>query len=255
MSLGLGKSLDSEEFGPAVSASATGNAFFSVDAQARHCSAKWRQYMGSGIERPRKPVQLAMKRAFDIGASIVLMVFFLPIFLLIGLLVWIDDPGAIFFAQHRVGLNNSLFKIWKFRTMRTSASDMSGVRQTVSEDPRTTRVGRILRKSNLDELPQLWNIFVGEMSFVGPRPHVEQMLAGGRPYEDLVPGYRNRHAMRPGLTGLAQCRGLRGPTSDPRRAKLRVLNDIVYIRRFSISLDIVIILRTLRNEIGGGTGL
>lgn len=206
------------------------------------------------VHAPNKPVQLFIKRLIDIIASILLIVFFLPLLIAISLVIWLEDRGPVFFSQPRLGRNNQIFTIWKFRTMRLEQSDVSGVTQTVSEDPRITAVGRLLRRSNLDELPQLWNILIGDMALVGPRPHVEHMKAAGSRYEDMVPGYHRRHVMKPGLTGLAQCRGLRGPTTDLRRAKRRVYNDLVYIRRFSLVLDCKIVIKTLQSEIFGGTG-
>ncbi len=138
--------------------------------------------------------------------------------------------------------------------MYTDRCDHSGVQQTVSGDPRITQVGRFLRRTNLDEIPQLWNVLIGDMSLVGPRPHVPDMLAAGRNYSDLVRGYENRHLMRPGLTGLAQARGLRGPTTHRWMAIRRIVCDVEYVRNFSLLLDIKIILRTVVNELRGGTG-
>nr|WP_149740419.1 sugar transferase [Rhizobium sp. RU20A] len=177
-----------------------------------------------------------------------------PLLLAVAALIKLESRGPVFFRQLRTGLNEAPFEIYKFRSMYTDLCDNSGVRQTVSNDPRITRIGRVLRKTNLDELPQLWNVLVGDMSLVGPRPHVPDMLAAGVDYAELVEGYEFRHLMRPGLTGLAQARGLRGPTDHRLTAVRRVFCDVEYVRNFSVLLDIKIMFRTLVNELRGGTG-
>jgi lipopolysaccharide/colanic/teichoic acid biosynthesis glycosyltransferase len=143
----------------------------------------------------------------------------------------------------------------KFRTMFVDAGDASGIVQTTANDSRVTPLGRFLRAKSIDELPQLFNVLVGDMSIVGPRPHVEGMLAGGRPYEELVPYYRLRHHMRPGLSGWAQANGLRGPTTDAAVAKARIDHDLAYIQNFSLMLDAEIIVLTIKREFFTGTGV
>lgn len=138
--------------------------------------------------------------------------------------------------------------------MRKDHADPSGVRQTTHGDVRVTRVGRIIRRTSIDELPQLLNVLRGDMSLVGPRPHVKGMLAGGRDYRALVPYYELRLHVTPGLTGLAQANGLRGPTADPDLALRRIEYDLEYIEKFSIFLDVKIILMTLQREFLGGSG-
>lgn len=138
--------------------------------------------------------------------------------------------------------------------MYVDMCDESGVEQTTESDPRITRVGAFLRKSNLDELPQLFNIFVGDMSLIGPRCHAVGMFAAGMPYEELVEEYHVRHVMRPGLTGLAQARGLRGPTDRPSKARARIACDIYYVSNFSLLLDTKIFLSTVKHELFGGSG-
>lgn len=205
--------------------------------------------------RPPKPFQLALKRAMDIVGSLFGLVVLAPLFLLIAALIKLESRGPVFFRQIRTGLNDVPFEILKFRSMYLERCDLSGVSQTTDNDPRITRLGKILRKTNLDELPQLWNVLIGDMSLVGPRPHVPDMLAAGRIYSDLVQGYDYRHLMRPGLTGLAQARGLRGPTAYRWVAIRRIVCDVEYIRNFSVFQDVKIILRTIVNELRGGTGL
>jgi lipopolysaccharide/colanic/teichoic acid biosynthesis glycosyltransferase len=160
----------------------------------------------------------------------------------------------VFFSQIRWGKGGKLIRIYKFRSMRSDMCDVTGVAQTKENDPRVTRIGAFLRKTNLDELPQLLNILKGDMSLVGPRCHVPGMLAAGMPYEDLVGEYHLRHLVRPGLTGLAQVSGFRGPTDREEAARGRINCDLDYIRTFSILADIRILFRTLVNEIRGGTG-
>ncbi|NWJ24429.1 sugar transferase [Rhizobium sp. RM] len=198
--------------------------------------------------------QFATKRAIDIaGASIALMAL-APVLLTVAALVKIDSKGPVLFSQIRWGMNGRRIRVYKFRSMRTDLCDASGVAQTVKDDPRVTRVGAILRRSNIDELPQLLNVLKGDMSLVGPRCHAIGMLAAGRLYEDLVPHYHLRHRMRPGITGLAQMRGLRGPTDRSDKARARIVSDLYYIDNFSVWLDIKIMIGTVISELRGGKG-
>lgn len=206
------------------------------------------------VTEPNAPWQLAVKRAIDIFGSFCGLLALAPLFAMVAITIKLQSKGPVFFRQMRTGKNEVPFEILKFRSMYTDLGDISGVQQTVSNDPRITPIGRLLRKTNLDELPQLWNVLVGDMSLVGPRPHVPDMQAAGRSYEDLVQGYSYRHLMRPGLTGLAQSRGLRGPTHQRWKAIRRIVSDVEYVRKFSLMLDIKIIIRTVANELRGGTG-
>ncbi len=203
---------------------------------------------------PKKPFQLMLKRLLDIIVSATALLVLLPAFLLIALVLKLDSPGPVFFRQIRWGLNGRKIDVLKFRSMRTESCDRSGVTQTVADDPRLTQLGAILRRTNIDELPQLLNVLRGDMSLVGPRCHAINMLAAGRLYEELVPEYHRRHAVRPGITGLAQLRGLRGPTVRACKARARVLSDLYYIENYSLWLDIKIIIGTIINEIRGGSG-
>jgi lipopolysaccharide/colanic/teichoic acid biosynthesis glycosyltransferase len=201
-----------------------------------------------------RPVQLAMKRGFDIFVSGLALAILLPLFAVVAALIVYENRGPVFFSQLRWGRGGKLIRIYKFRSMRTDLCDVTGVAQTKENDPRVTRIGALLRKTNLDELPQLINIFLGDMSLVGPRCHVPGMLAAGRPYEELVAEYHLRHMVRPGLTGLAQVNGFRGPTDREDAARGRVAHDLEYIRSFTFWSDIKILFRTVANEIRGGTG-
>jgi lipopolysaccharide/colanic/teichoic acid biosynthesis glycosyltransferase len=203
----------------------------------------------------RRRVALGLKRAIDILLALLLVIAFAPVFVITALAIKLTSKGPVLFTQKRVGLNNNAFEVYKFRTMYVERQDLSGVQQTMADDARITLVGRLLRRTSVDEVPQIINILKGEMSFVGPRPHVAGMLAGGLPYEELVPYYDLRHAMKPGLTGWAQANGLRGPTIDPIRARQRVDHDIAYIQNFSLWLDLVIMARTAWREFITGTGV
>lgn len=199
-------------------------------------------------------VQFAVKRAMDIGGATVALVALSPVLLTVAALVRLDSPGPVLFSQLRWGQNGQKIRVYKFRSMRTDLCDASGVAQTVKNDPRITRVGAILRRTNIDELPQLINVLSGDMSLVGPRCHAIGMLAAGKLYEDLVPDYHKRHTVRPGITGLAQMRGLRGPTERADKARARVASDLHYVHNFSLWLDIKIMIGTVVSEIRGGKG-
>jgi polysaccharide biosynthesis protein PslA len=195
------------------------------------------------------------KRTFDVLGASLAMLFFAPVFITVAIAIKLTSPGPVFFTQPRYGFRNRRFRIYKFRTMYTNLGDHTGVRQTTSDDPRVTPVGRILRHTSLDELPQLINVVKGEMSLVGPRPHVPGMLAGDFLYEDLVPYYFQRHAVRPGITGLAQVSGCRGSTSDGKAAIARIDYDLDYIAAASLWLDAKIIWRTVTQEFLWGNGV
>ena len=187
--------------------------------------------------------RLTLKRAMDITVSAAGLILLSPLLLLIALLIKLDSPGPVFYSQIRVGLDGKPFPMLKFRSMRVGAEDETGPVWATEDDPRRTRLGTILRRLSLDELPQLINVLVGQMSLVGPRPErpvfVEQ-------FKQVVPRYMDRHMEKAGLTGWAQVNGLRGDTSIIERTKY----DLYYIENWSLLFDIKIILRTLISGFG-----
>ena len=217
---------------------------------------------GSRVYRSRRsrravrsePSASVGKRIFDIVAAVAALLFFLPLLIAVAVAIKVTSPGPVLFCQNRYGYRNRFFRIYKFRTMRMDAGDARGVKQTVRGDSRITLVGKLLWKTSLDEIPQLLNVIKGDMSLVGPRPHVPGMLAAQLPYEDLVPYYFQRHSARPGITGLAQVSGCRGSTIEPNRAISRIDYDLDYIEKWSLRMDILIIVRTIRREFLSGSG-
>ena len=196
----------------------------------------------------------ALKRTVDILGASAGIVLLAPLFVLTAVAIKANSQGPVIFRQKRHGANGTIFEIYKFRSMYVEQCDPSGVRQTVKNDPRVTPVGQFLRRSNFDELPQLINVLRGEMSLVGPRPHVPGMLAAGVPYEELDPRYMQRHKVRPGLTGLAQVNGFRGETTTRHAALMRLEFDLAYLERRSFPLDLRIILKTVAQEFFQGSG-
>jgi lipopolysaccharide/colanic/teichoic acid biosynthesis glycosyltransferase len=205
------------------------------------------------VSEPSTPL-LAAKRAVDIAGAAFGLVVLSPLLLAVAVAIKATSPGPVLFRQKRHGYHNRRFFICKFRTMYADRGDAGGTHQTVSGDPRVTPIGRLLRKTSLDELPQLINVLTGDMSLVGPRPHVPGMLAGGLPYEHLLPYYFQRHTMRPGITGLAQVNGFRGSTSAPASAIDRLDCDLRYIQSWSLALDVSILARTIVREFLSGSG-
>jgi lipopolysaccharide/colanic/teichoic acid biosynthesis glycosyltransferase len=203
----------------------------------------------------REPSESITKRLFDIAAAGGALFFFAPFLIAVALVIKATSPGPVFFTQYRYGYRNRYFKIYKFRSMRSDAGDKRGIQQTVAGDARITPIGRLLRKTSLDEIPQLINVLKGDMSLVGPRPHVPGMLAANILYEDLVPYYFQRHSARPGITGLAQVSGCRGSTVEAPRAISRIDYDLDYIEKWSMRMDIMIIVRTVRREFLSGNAV
>ncbi|WFT81317.1 MULTISPECIES: sugar transferase [unclassified Methylobacterium] len=180
------------------------------------------------------------KRATDIAVALAALVFLLPVFVAVAILIKAETPGPVFFRQRRYGVQRRPFLIFKFRTM-TVLEASGAFRQAAANDARVTRIGRFLRRSSLDEAPQLINVLVGDMSLVGPRPHA---VAMDDAYAPVVSHYEDRFLVRPGLTGLAQISGYRGPTDTHDKIARRIAHDRAYIRRWSLLLDFAIMLRT-----------
>lgn len=197
--------------------------------------AHWRPRFG------RSALCATLKRAFDFLAASLLLLFLLPAYAVISLAIALDSPGPILFRQQRTGLNGRVFTIYKFRTM-TVAGAGSDVSHATRDDVRVTRIGRILRETSLDEIPQLLNVVSGEMALVGPRPHA---VEHDRHYAALLPNYDRRFTVRPGLTGLAQIQGLRGEVHDLTCMARRVDADVLYARHWSFLGDMAIVVRTL----------
>ncbi len=184
---------------------------------------------------PFSPYTFQMKRILDLWLSVLIMVFVFPwLFPLLCLLVLLDSGWPVFFVQERVGLNGRIFNCYKFRTMRT---------RSPGHPASTSRLGRFLRDSKLDELPQLFNVLSGEMSFVGPRPH---MLSDHEAFSRMLgEQYHLRHMVKPGITGLAQIRGYEGRINSPHKLRGRIRLDLFYINNWSLGLELQIIFRTI----------
>lgn len=197
-------------------------------------------------QRPFKDVNQFVKRAEDLLIGGIATILLAPVIAIAALLVRLTSPGPILFVQPRLGFNNEIIDVWKFRTMYADKTDLHAAATTTRDDPRITPVGRILRKTSIDELPQLFNVLSGSMSLVGPRPHALEMKVGERYYEDAVRGYAGRHRVKPGMTGLAQVKGLRGEIRTVERAKRRVDLDKQYIDSWSLWLDLWIMMATVR---------
>ncbi|MCB2055413.1 MAG: sugar transferase [Geminicoccaceae bacterium] len=180
----------------------------------------------------------------DVLGSIALLLFLAPLMLLVALAIRLESRGPVFFVQPRYGLGCRMFDCVKFRSMRTDACDRDARQLTRRGDPRVTRVGAFIRRTSIDELPQLFNVLTGDMSLVGPRPHPVQARAGDRLYEEVVADFARRYRVPPGLTGLAQVAGLRGATDTEDKLVRRFELDLAYIASWSIWLDLAILART-----------
>jgi lipopolysaccharide/colanic/teichoic acid biosynthesis glycosyltransferase len=163
----------------------------------------------------------------------------------VALAVRLDSPGPILFRQRRHGFNNEEIVVWKFRSMRHDVADASASRQVTADDQRITRVGRFIRQTSLDELPQLFNVLTGDMSLVGPRPHAIGMKSGDKESAGLVAEYAHRHRIKPGVTGWAAIHGSRGPVDTAELVRRRVSLDVEYIDRQSFWLDLYILAMTI----------
>jgi Undecaprenyl-phosphate glucose phosphotransferase len=197
------------------------------------------------FERPISGIDAGIKLIEDKVLTLIILALIWPLLLIIALVIKLDSPGPVFFRQPREGFNNKPFRVYKFRSMYSDQSQFSAIQQASRTDPRVTRVGRILRRTSLDELPQLFNVLNGDMSLVGPRPHAASTRAGGRLFSDVVASYAARHKVKPGITGWAQVCGWRGETDTEDKLIKRLEHDLHYIENWSIWFDFYILFRTV----------
>ncbi|KRP59639.1 undecaprenyl-phosphate glucose phosphotransferase [Pseudomonas orientalis] len=186
-----------------------------------------------------------IKRCEDLLLASIALVVLSPVMLLTAIAIKLDSKGPVLFRQNRFGYNDNEIRVFKFRSMFTDQSDFTAERQTTRQDPRITRVGRIIRKTSIDELPQLFNVLLGNMSMVGPRPHATATKAAGIPFELAVSEYSSRHRVKPGITGWAQINGYRGETDTLIKIQKRVEYDLEYISKWSVWFDLYIVFMTV----------
>jgi Undecaprenyl-phosphate glucose phosphotransferase len=197
------------------------------------------------FDRPIADWDVVMKWLFDKIIGSLVLIGVAPIMLLIALAIKLDSKGPIFFKQRRYGFNNKFVEIWKFRSMYVEHADATANKLVTRNDARVTRVGRFIRKTSLDELPQLFNVvFTGNLSLVGPRPHAVNAKAADHLYDEAVDGYFARHRVKPGITGWAQINGWRGETDSREKILHRVEHDLFYIENWSILFDLYIVAHT-----------
>jgi Undecaprenyl-phosphate glucose phosphotransferase len=196
------------------------------------------------FDRPISGWSHALKLIEDRVIALSALVFLAPLMILIAIVIKLDSRGPALFKQRRFGFNDRPIEVWKFRTMHSECTDANALLQAKRCDSRVTRVGRFLRKSSLDELPQLFNVLKGEMSIVGPRPHAMATKAEGKLFQDVVDRYAARHRVNPGITGWAQVNGWRGETDTVDKIQKRVEFDLYYIDNWSVWFDLYIVLRT-----------
>lgn len=197
------------------------------------------------FDRPISGWAHVAKRAEDLLLASLACLLLAPLFGVIAIAIKLSSPGPVLFKQRRYGFNNNLIEVLKFRTMHTHLADADAHEQTQRDDPRITPLGAFLRRSSLDELPQLFNVLRGDMSLVGPRPHALANRAEGRLFEDVADKYAARHKVKPGITGWAQVNGWRGAADTVTKIEKRVEYDLYYIDHWSILFDLEVMLRTL----------
>ena len=197
------------------------------------------------FDKPLGDRDVLLKMAFDKVIGVAAIVALSPVLLLAALAVRLDSRGPILFKQKRYGFNNEMVEVYKFRSMYVDQLDYAAAKQVTRNDPRVTRVGRFIRKTSIDELPQLFNVVLkGDLSLVGPRPHAIHATAADRKYDEVVDGYFARHRVKPGITGWAQIHGWRGETDTPEKIQGRVDHDLYYIENWSLWLDLYILAMT-----------
>lgn len=186
------------------------------------------------------------KRAMDLAISLAALFVLAPMLAIVAIAIKLDSKGTVLFAQPRVGRDNRMFQIYKFRSMRSEVCDLAGNRSTSRDDDRITRVGRFIRATSIDELPQLFNVVLGDMSIVGPRPHALGSQAGNQLFWEVDSTYWQRHKLKPGITGLAQVRGFRGATHNRADLENRLQADLEYVSGWSLWRDVKILISTIR---------
>jgi Undecaprenyl-phosphate glucose phosphotransferase len=197
------------------------------------------------FEAPITDWDLVMKWLFDRVVGSICLLLALPVMALVALAIKLDSPGPVLFRQKRLGFNNERIDVFKFRSLYHHQADPTASKMVTRNDPRVTRVGRIIRKTSLDELPQLFNVvFKGNLSLVGPRPHAVNIKLQSRPFEEAVDGYFARHRVKPGITGWAQINGWRGEIDNEEKIQKRVEFDLYYIENWSVLFDLYILLKT-----------
>ena len=197
------------------------------------------------FDRPIADWDVVMKSLFDRVVGGLALIALSPVMALVALAIKLDSRGPVLFKQKRYGFNNELIEVYKFRSMYTDATDATAAKLVTKGDPRVTRVGRFIRKTSLDELPQLFNVvFKGDLSLVGPRPHAVHAKAVDRLYDEAVDGYFARHRVKPGMTGWAQINGWRGETDSQEKIQARVEHDLYYIENWSVLFDLYILAMT-----------
>ncbi|MDX2204273.1 MAG: undecaprenyl-phosphate glucose phosphotransferase [Hyphomicrobiaceae bacterium] len=196
------------------------------------------------VDRPIADWDKVLKWTFDKIVGTLALIALSPVMAAVAVAIKLDSKGPVLFRQKRMGFNNEIIEVYKFRSMYTDMTDANASKLVTKDDPRVTRVGRIIRKTSLDELPQLFNVLIGTLSLVGPRPHALQSKAADRLYHDVVDGYFARHKVKPGITGWAQINGWRGETDTAEKIEKRVECDIYYIENWSVLLDLYILFRT-----------
>ncbi|MEM9206245.1 MAG: undecaprenyl-phosphate glucose phosphotransferase [Pseudomonadota bacterium] len=196
------------------------------------------------LDRPLSEWDVLIKAVFDRVFAVLGLIALSPIMLATALAVKLESKGPVFFRQKRYGFNNELIEVFKFRSMYTDMCDAQAAKLVTKDDPRVTKVGKFIRKTSIDELPQLFNVLTGELSLVGPRPHALQAKAADALYDEVVDGYFARHRVKPGITGWAQINGWRGETDTREKIERRVEHDLYYIENWSAFFDFYICLMT-----------
>lgn len=196
------------------------------------------------FDKPLSEWDGLVKTGFDRCVALIALVLLAPLMMLVAVAIRIESRGPVLFRQRRLGFNNELIEVLKFRSLHHGSSDALARNLVTRNDPRVTRVGRFIRRTSIDELPQLFNVLKGDLSLVGPRPHALEAKASDRLYHEVVDGYFARHKVKPGITGWAQVNGWRGETDTHEKIMKRVEHDLYYIENWSLLLDVYILVRT-----------